>query len=111
MLKSDKKGAIEASRLRSSIAVSVLSSLTTVLPIDKAANTPDIVIAWASFTSENDPWTTSASATKATEVLNSYTNVQTEAFWSVIEQILKERIKPLFAKTRNPAITAAGRKN
>lgn len=111
MLRSDKKGTIESSRLRSSIAVSVLSSLTTILPVGKAADKPDIIIALASFTSENDPWTTSTSNAKATEVLKSYTNVREGAFWSVIEQILKERIKPLFTKTRNPAITATGRKN
>lgn len=65
--------------------------------------------------SDNDPWTTSASATKAKEALHFFTaKLRTEesrSFWSIVEQVLKERIKPLFAKTRNPAITDAGRKN
>lgn len=32
-------------------------------------------------------------------------------FWPAIDFILRERIRPLFAKTKNPAITSAGRKN
>lgn len=111
----EQKDAIKTSRLKSTIAISVLSSLATLLPIEKAANKPDIIIALASFTSENDPWTTSTSVTKTTEVLQSFTSkIRTDAessFWPVVEQILKERIKPLFAKTRNPAITDTGRKN
>lgn len=88
--------------------------MAALLPIEKAANKSDIVIALASFTSDNDPWTTSASATKAREALQSFTtNLRADApsFWSIVEQVLKERVKPLFAKTRNPAITDAGRKN
>lgn len=111
----DKNDMMETSRLGSTIAISVLSSLATLLPIEKAANKPDIVVALASFTSVDDPWTTKEGATKATEMLQSFTTkIRADAdpsFWSVIEQILKERIKPLFAKTKNPAITATGRKN
>jgi len=106
---------VNTSRLKSNIAISVLSSLATLLPIEKAANKPDIIIALASFTSEDDPWTTNASATKAREALQSFsTRFRAEgalSFWSIVEQVLKERIKPLFSKTRNPAITDAGRKN
>lgn len=52
---------------------------------------------------------------KTREILENFvTNAHSEAdssFWSLIERILKERIKPVFAKTKNPAITAEGRKN
>ena len=111
----EKNDSINSSRLRSTLSISVLSLLAALLPIEKAANRADIVIALASFTSEDDPWTTKECATKATELLYSLTtNIRADAdssFWSVVEQVLKERIRPLFAKTKNPAITTTGRKN
>lgn len=111
----EKNDSINSSRLRFTLSISVLSLVAALLPIEKAANKPDIVIALASFTSENDPWTTIECATKATELLHSFTTtirtVADPSFWSVVEQVLKERIRPLFAKTRNPAVTATGRKN
>ncbi|KAK9651947.1 hypothetical protein HCH54_001914 [Aspergillus fumigatus] len=52
---------------------------------------------------------------KTREILENFVTIaHSEAdssFWSLIERILKERIKPVFAKTKNPAITAEGRKN
>ena len=101
-------------RIKSNIAISVLTSLAALLPVEKTANKPDIVIALASSTSDNNPWMTSTSSTKAREALQSFTTdlrADASTFWSVVEQVLKEGVKPLFAKTRNPAITDAGRKN
>lgn len=111
----EKNDSINSSRLRSKLSILVLSLLAALLPFEKAANKADIVIALASFTSENDPWTTKECATKASKLLYSFTTaIRADAdssFWSVVEQVLKERIRPLFAKTRNPAVTATGRKN
>ena len=111
----EKNNSINSSRLKSTLSISVLSLLAALLPIEKAANKADIVIALASSTSENDPWTTKECATKATELLHLFTTAMRadadSSFWSVVEQVLKERIRPLFTKTRNPAVTAAGRKN
>lgn len=111
----EKNDSINSSRLRFTLSISVLSLLAAQLPVEKAANKPDIVVALASFTSEHDPWTTKECATKTTELLHSFTTtIRADAdpsFWSVFEQVLKERIRPLFAKTKNPAVTATGRKN
>jgi hypothetical protein len=75
----------------------------------------DVITALASFTSEQDSWTTRDAYMKSKRILESFTtNSRDEAdssFWSLVERILKERIKPVFAKTKNPAITAEGRKN
>lgn len=95
----------------------MLATLSESLPVSKAENVADIVIALASFSSTEDPWTTQEAFTYATTLLNAFasttaTNKESNTtFWSVIEKILKDRIRPLFAKTRNPAITSAGRKN
>ncbi|KNG89548.1 hypothetical protein ANOM_001935 [Aspergillus nomiae NRRL 13137] len=113
----EQKDAILEDQVRSKIALSVLSLLAESLPISKAESAADVVIALASFSSTEDPWTPQDAFTCATTLLDPFasataTNPETNAtFWSVIERILKDRIRPLFAKTRNPAITSAGRKN
>ncbi|KAF7621308.1 hypothetical protein AFLA_011611 [Aspergillus flavus NRRL3357] len=113
----EKNDVILEDQLRSRIALSVLATLSESLPVSKAENVADIVIALASFSSTEDPWTTQEAFTYATTLLNAFasttaTNKESNTtFWSVIEKILKDRIRPLFAKTRNPAITSAGRKN
>ncbi|KAF7596724.1 hypothetical protein BBP40_000152 [Aspergillus hancockii] len=105
------KEAIREDQLRSRVALSVLSTLAELLPIYKAENTANIIIALASFTFEEDPWTTQEAYVCSTTLLATFTSESSVSFWSVIEKILKERIRPIFAKTRNPAITSAGRKN
>lgn len=112
----EKKDTLRYSRIRSNLAISVISSQINHFPIEGAANKADMVIALASFTSDHDPWSTTELAEKTNTILqkfasDTYTEAENSAFWTVIEQILKEKIKPLFAKTRNPAITATGRKN
>ncbi|KAE8375841.1 hypothetical protein BDV26DRAFT_266938 [Aspergillus bertholletiae] len=113
----EKNDVILEDQLRSRIALSVLATLAESLPIFKAESAADIIIALASFSSTEDPWTTQEAFTCATSILNSFASGATTkpelstAFWSVIEKILKDRIRPLFAKTRNPAITSAGRKD
>ncbi|KAE8400909.1 hypothetical protein BDV37DRAFT_274040 [Aspergillus pseudonomiae] len=113
----EQKDAILEDQLRSRIALAVLSLLAESLPISKAESAADVVIALASFSSTEDAWTTQEAFTCATTLLDAFasataTNPEMNTkFWSVIERILKDRIRPLFAKTRNPAITSAGRKN
>ena len=95
----------------------MIATLNKSLPISKTENAADVVIALASFSSTEDPWTTQEAFTSATTLLNSFASTtapDTElntTFWAVIEKILKDRIRPLFGKTKNPAITSAGRKN
>lgn len=107
---------LDESRLRSKLAVSVLVLLNKLLPIHEAASASDIVVALASFTAESDPWTTTDTLAASTATLQAYSQAtRSESddapFWSTNQHILKERIRPLFTKTRNPAITSAGRKN
>lgn len=72
------------------------------------AASPDVILAVASFTSNEDPWTTEDSLMEADMHLN-VTCYQTPG--PIIERLLREKIRPLFAKTKNPAITSEGRKN
>ncbi|KAH3205719.1 hypothetical protein KXV92_008144 [Aspergillus fumigatus] len=111
----DKSETIRENKLQLELAVSVLVALDSLLRIQKSAHAVDVITALASFTSEQDSWTTQDSYMKTREILENFVTIaHSEAdssFWSLIERILKERIKPVFAKTKNPAITAEGRKN
>ncbi|KAL4889531.1 ATP :tRNA-specific tRNA nucleotidyltransferase [Aspergillus ambiguus] len=96
-------------QLKSNLSLSVIFILVDLAPLKDVANASDVVLALASFTSENDPWTTPESCSSSTQLLNTFNT--TPSFWTSIEKILKDTIRPIFGKTRNPAVTAAGRKN
>lgn len=102
----------EESQQRSTLAIPVISSLAKLLPIEDAEPLDDVLIALASFTSEQDAWTTPETYTTSTALLNDFVErSEASRFWGVVESLLKTRIRPLFAKTKNPAITESGRKN
>ncbi|KAF4155449.1 hypothetical protein CNMCM6936_009027 [Aspergillus lentulus] len=111
----DKSETIRENKSQLELAVFVLNALDSLLRIQKSAHAMDVITALASFTSEQDSWTTRDTYMESRRILESFaTNAHGEAessFWSLVERILKERIKPVFAKTKNPAITAQGRKN
>lgn len=104
------------SQSRSALALELLLALNKTL-----ANTPkpspdvvaDVLLAGACFKNKANPWTTSDSHETASKLIDTWTQTtrQNNTFWPAIDIILKERIRPLFANTRNPAITSAGRKN
>ncbi|KAL3496261.1 hypothetical protein BJX62DRAFT_222241 [Aspergillus germanicus] len=94
------------------LAVSVISALASLTPIHAVAATEDIVVALAGVTSEDDAWTTHETCSASNTLLKSFADdSKSSTFWNILESILKNRIKPLFAKSKNPAITATGRKN
>ncbi|PLB40560.1 tRNA adenylyltransferase [Aspergillus candidus] len=109
------KRTVEQNRLVADLSTSIIALLSSLLPVHKAANPVDIFIALASYTSEADPWTTEEAYGTATRTLEDACKAaradSLTSFWSIIERILRDRIRPLFAKSKNPAITAAGRKN
>ncbi|GKZ19430.1 hypothetical protein AbraIFM66951_011040 [Aspergillus brasiliensis] len=110
-----KMSLMREDKLRSSLSISVIAALDSLFPVHKAADVEDIILALASFTSEADPWTTDDSRTASTAILEKFRTTTPStpdaSFWPVLENILKDRIRPLFTRTRNPAITAAGRKD
>ncbi|KAI9037849.1 Tti2 family protein [Aspergillus affinis] len=113
----ERRDRIVEDQFRSNIAISVIESLAGLLPIHESENTPDIIIALASFASDHDSWALPETHARANALLTThFTSLRSEAdlnktFWATIEDILKQKIRPLFAKTKNPAITASGRKN
>ena len=67
-----------------------------------------ILTCLASFTDLNDPWTCSEASHHACSLLSGYE--ASENLSNTITSLLQERIKPLFAKTKNPVITQQGRR-
>lgn len=103
------------SRFRSELAMDFLLESSKLLPnLSKPSpdNVADVLLAGACF-KESTPWTTSNSHGAASKLLDIWTQSSRKygTFWPAIDLILRERIRPLFAKQKNPAITSAGRKN
>jgi hypothetical protein len=83
------------------------------MPKHMPDNVADVLIAGACFENKASPWTTSESNSAASMLMSVWMQDahNYKLFWPAIDFILKERIRPLFAKMKNPAITSAGRKN
>ena len=67
-----------------------------------------ILTCLASFTDLNDPWTCSEASHHAYILLKGFE--ASDNLSNTLTSLLQERIKPLFAKTKNPAITQQGRR-
>ncbi|KAL4988339.1 hypothetical protein BDW68DRAFT_187245 [Aspergillus falconensis] len=102
----------DESRQRSTLAVSVISRLNALLPFEQSECVSSVVIALASFSSETSAWNTWEASTASIAMLRDFVErAEPSSFWMTVESILKSRVRPLFAKTKNPAITESGRKN
>ena len=62
----------------------------------------------AAFSDQNDPWNSSSAQEQASNLIKDYTRSSRLSFMLTI--ILQKRIKALFSRTGNPAITPQGRK-
>jgi hypothetical protein len=101
-----------AKRSRFSLSISCLRRLNRILHILEIENAVDLITVLASFTTEQDPWTTSDTRNDALSVLDSCIQSEKRSiYWPILEDILNSKVRPIFAKTRNPAITSSGRKN
>lgn len=67
-----------------------------------------VVTCLAAFSDENDPWNSPSAQQQASDLIEDYT--RSGRLPAMLTSILQERIKPLFSRTRNPAITPQGRK-
>lgn len=106
--------AVERTRICSTAAIRVLVLLNSVLPISNHTNLPAVIVSLAAFTDERDPWVAAEACHTATGLLQAYLNDTRQTKWgfpSIVDEILKDNVRPLFAKSKNPAITSQGRKN
>lgn len=86
----------------------LLAHLQKIQPPSEDKHVVTILACLASFTDSNDPWTSPEARDHACFLSEAYaasTNLST-----ILTGLLQERVKPLFAKTKNSAITQQGRK-
>lgn len=102
----------EESRVKSNIAIEFLLLLTAktdpCMGSQKVSTSPEVIMAMVAFSTNEHPWSTDDSVDASSMQLSV---AGQDGLWSTIEQILKEKIRPLFTKQRNPNITSEGRKN
>lgn len=86
----------------------VLSHLRKLIP--PLQDNPDVAVltCLAAFSDENSPWNSSSAQQQASNLIKDYTRL--DRLPAMLTTILQERIKPLFSRTANPAITPQGRK-
>ena len=71
----------------------------------------DFITCLASFTGAHDSWTTPEAYKYATNLLQTLMGPDDDkAVQDLLAALLEKKVKPLFTKTKNPAITAQGRK-
>ncbi|EED12840.1 conserved hypothetical protein [Talaromyces stipitatus ATCC 10500] len=103
---------LEAQQFTYTLAISCTKYLNGILSILEVTNPEEVFTTILSFTSPHDPWTTSTSVQDALEVLHSCMEPERRPkCWHILERVCESRLRPIFAKTKNPAITASGRKN
>ena len=106
--------AIVQARTCSAAAIRVLDLLNSVLPVSRHTNPQALIVSLAAFTDERAPWVAAEACHTATGLLQAYLNDTRQGkgdLPSIVGAILKHNVRPLFAKSKNPAITSQGRKN
>ena len=86
----------------------LLSRLQDFKPLSEDESVVVILTCLASFTDDNDPWTCPRAQELAHSLSEDY--AASRDLSAILTVILQERIKPLFVKTKNSAITQQARK-
>ncbi|KAL9124286.1 MAG: hypothetical protein Q9217_006372 [Psora testacea] len=88
-----------------------LSHLQTFVPLSIDEDLVAICTCLASFSSPTDPWTCEAAFEESLKLLERLrTSLKGAELADLLAQLLRERIKPAFAKTKNSKLTQQGRK-
>lgn len=90
------------------LGIIILTRLQNIKPLSENEDIVLVLTCLASFTDLDDPWTCSEARDQARSLSEHY--AASGDISSMLTRLLQERIKPLFANTKNPAITQQGRK-
>jgi Tti2 family len=93
----------------SSLGTSVLKYLDELLPLSDYQDHIGVFISLAAFTDIKDPWASETSFTNATYLLTKNHSLITKPY-VLVNHTLQGLIRPLFAKSKHPEITAQGRR-
>ena len=95
------------------VGIRLLSHLRRIGDAHGNEATPELITCLSSFTHVEDPWTNQASQTEASDLLVHYKRTftsKTEESLPLLTKLLTDIVKPAFTKSKNSAITPAGRK-
>ena len=109
----EEKATLTADELAKFHAMSIsgillLARLQDIEPLSGNEHVVAILNCLASFTDLSDPWTCPKSSDCACSLLKNYAAFENPS--TAFTGLLQERIKPLFAEAKNPAITQQGRR-
>ena len=85
-----------------------------IVPLRDDDSAVEFFQALASFTQSRDSWTTEALKIQADNLLQRSIKLlrhECDSIEALLSRLLREKVKPLFAKSKNPNVTEAGRKN
>ncbi|MCJ1461368.1 hypothetical protein MMC28_011750 [Mycoblastus sanguinarius] len=99
---------LEKARVMNLKGLSLMSHLQKLTPLSKDESNVKVLTCLAAFTDENDPWTCPGAQKKASVLIKDYLNSSNQPI--LFSRLLQERVRPLFARSKNPAITPQGRK-
>lgn len=88
--------------------LSLLSHLRRLVPPPQEGPDTAVATCVAAFSDKNDPWNSSSTHELASGLIKDYT--RSSRLSSTLTSILQKRVKALFSRTVNPAITPQGRK-
>lgn len=88
--------------------LSLLSHLQEIIPLSSQVSRTAVYTCLTSFSEDSDPWVSSEAEDLARSLAEDI--VVPEKISEVIYALLQEKIRPLFAKVKNPAVTQQGRK-
>lgn len=95
------------------VGIRLLSHLGKIGDAHGIEATPELITCLSSFTHAEDPWTNQASQTEASDLLFHYIRTfasKTGGSQPLLSNLLRNIVKPAFAKSKNSAVTPAGRK-
>lgn len=95
------------------VALRLLRHLHHLVPLSEPRLLVTVVAALAAFTDPNDAWTTPEAYKEAAALLQICLNISKDAqndIKNLVTVLLREEIRPLFAKSKNKALTQQGRK-
>ena len=99
-------------RALSTVGIRILLHLNRLDSLSKSGDPPiELITSLAAYTNAYDPWTTPDANNDTEKILGSLIgSVDDASKAKVFNGVLADSIKPLFAKSKNPAVTEQGRK-
>ncbi|KAH0565690.1 hypothetical protein GP486_000909 [Trichoglossum hirsutum] len=93
----------------SSLGIEIFRKLDELLPLPDYRDYAIVTVSLATFSDKRDQWTSGTAFTNATYLLAKYNLLVTKPC-VLVDHVLRELIRPLFAKSNHPEVTAQGRK-